>query len=138
MTTGFTIKDIKDGLQKGHFSAEEIFKKYIEKIEKENKNLNAYLNVFDTGLAGIPAAIKDNILIEGTICTAGSKILKNYVSAYDTVLLPAVFTAMTSPVGEIATSIGSAPTTNGSTAIEGCPGCITVSAVSIALPQRPS
>lgn len=90
MVNGFTIKDIKDGLQKGHFTAEEIFNKYSEKISKENKKLNAYLSVFEYKnepphgeLYGIPCAIKDNMLIEGTIATAGSKILKNYLSSYD-------------------------------------------------------
>ena len=105
MEQSFTIKDIKDGLAKGHFTAEEIFKKYSDKIKKENKRLNAYLSAFENckletarprpsrgqarensaamPLWGVPCAIKDNMLIEGTICTAGSKILENYVSAYD-------------------------------------------------------
>ena len=94
--TNYTIRDVKDGLQKGHFSAEEIFKKYIGKIKKENKKLNAYLSTLDYGpstidygkpLAGVPCAIKDNILIENTRCTAGSKILKNYISAYDATIV---------------------------------------------------
>ena len=93
---GFTIKDIHDGLAKGHFTVQEIFKKYSDKIKKENKNLNAYLSTFDfklltlnsqAPLAGVPAAIKDNLLIDGTVCTAGSKILKNYVSAYDATVI---------------------------------------------------
>jgi len=100
METGFTIKDIRDGLTKGHFTAEEIFKKYSDKIKKENKKLNAYLSVFDQRdtniqmhtndtnmLFGVPSAIKDNMLIEGTIATAGSKILKNYISAYDATVI---------------------------------------------------
>lgn len=98
MINGFTIKDIRDGLAKGHFTAEEIFKKYVDKIKKENKNLNAYLFVFEnckletenstaTPLWGVPCAIKDNILIEGTIATAGSKILKNYISSYDATVI---------------------------------------------------
>ena len=95
MDTGFTIKDIKDGLQKGHFTAEEIFKKYSDKIKKEDKKLNAYLSIFekpsthksDSDLFGVPCAIKDNLLIEGTIATAGSKILKNYISAYDATVI---------------------------------------------------
>ena len=92
---GFTIKDIKDGLTKGHFTAEEIFKKYSDKIKKENKKLNAYLSTFenidnpkkDSVLFGVPCAIKDNILIEGTIATAGSKILENYISSYDATIV---------------------------------------------------
>ncbi len=96
MTTGFTIKDIKEGLAKGHFTAEEVFKKYSGKIKKENKKLNAYLSTFDfqpstfnsrSPLAGVPAAIKDNMLIGGTICTAGSKMLENYIAAYDATVI---------------------------------------------------
>ncbi|MBI2062176.1 MAG: Asp-tRNA(Asn)/Glu-tRNA(Gln) amidotransferase subunit GatA, partial [Candidatus Yanofskybacteria bacterium] len=95
MNLGFTIKDIRDGLQKGHFTAEEIFNKYSDKIKRENKKLNAYLSVFDlpnsktaaSPLWGVPCAIKDNLLIEGTIATAGSKILKNYTSAYDATVI---------------------------------------------------
>jgi aspartyl-tRNA(Asn)/glutamyl-tRNA(Gln) amidotransferase subunit A len=34
-------------------------------------------------LAGVPCAIKDNILVEGVKCTAGSKILENYIAPYD-------------------------------------------------------
>lgn len=86
----YTIKDVQEGLSKGHFSAEEIFKHYMKKIGKENKKLNAYLSILkfqkneSSGvLSGVPSAIKDNTLINGTVCTAGSKILKNYVSAYD-------------------------------------------------------
>lgn len=93
----YTIRDIKEGLSKGHFSAGEIFDHYLKKIEKENKDLNAYLSVFENSkliiensgmpLWGVPAAIKDNMLISGTVCTAGSKILKNYISAYDATVI---------------------------------------------------
>ena len=102
----YTILDIQEGLKKGYFSAEEIFKHYQKKIGKENKKLNAYLSVFKNyelritnygknntqsamrnPLNGVPIAIKDNILIDGTVCTAGSKILKNYISAYDATVI---------------------------------------------------
>ncbi|MBI2062080.1 MAG: Asp-tRNA(Asn)/Glu-tRNA(Gln) amidotransferase subunit GatA [Candidatus Yanofskybacteria bacterium] len=99
MVDGYTIKDIKDGLAKGHFTAEEICKKYSDKINKENPKLNAYLSVFRnskleirnsqaaSSLWAVPCAIKDNILFDGTVCTAGSKILKNYISAYDATVI---------------------------------------------------
>src|SRR3989344_4321511 len=110
MDMGFTIKDIQAGLAKGHFTSEEIFKTYSDKIKKENKKLNAYLSVFENGqkghysasrgcckletenstampLWGVPCAIKDNMLIEGTIATAGSKILENYISSYDSTVI---------------------------------------------------
>lgn len=91
----YTIKSVKEGFEKGEFSPEEIFKYYLEKIKKEDKKINAYLSVFENSklkiensqaaspLGGVPCAIKDNILIDGTICTAASKILKNYISSYD-------------------------------------------------------
>jgi aspartyl-tRNA(Asn)/glutamyl-tRNA(Gln) amidotransferase subunit A len=94
---GYTIKFIKEGLEKGEFSIEEIRREYLRRIEKENPKLNAYLSVFSNQgdanmqiyandadiLAGVPCAIKDNILIAGEKCTAGSKILKNYIASYD-------------------------------------------------------
>lgn len=90
----YTIRGIQDGLRKGHFSAEEIFNHYSEKIKKENKKLNAFLSTHDFGessnkgsLYGVPCAIKDNFLIDGTVATAGSKILKNYTSAYDATVI---------------------------------------------------
>ena len=96
MINGYTTRDIRDGLAKGHFTAEEIFKKYSEKINEENKKLNAYLSTFNfelstfnqqAPLAGVPCAIKDNILIDGQITTAGSKILENYKAAYDATVI---------------------------------------------------
>jgi aspartyl-tRNA(Asn)/glutamyl-tRNA(Gln) amidotransferase subunit A len=97
-TKSYTIKDIQEGLKRKDFSEEEIFSYYKDKIKKENKAINAYLSVFDfinpkseirnpksraSLLNGVPCAIKDNMLINGTVCTAASKILKDYVSSYD-------------------------------------------------------
>lgn len=96
MTLGHTIGSIKEGFEKGEFSYEEIFNHYFTKITVENKNLNAYLRTLSfkpstlnpqAMLAGVPAAIKDNILIDGTIATAGSKILEKYISAYDATVI---------------------------------------------------
>lgn len=107
MSVNYTIRDIQAGLQKKEFSADEIFNRYLNKIGLENKKLNAYLSIlnkqngqsnaadfkkqkasFGAGiLAGVPCAIKDNILIDGTVCTAASMILKNYVSAYDATVI---------------------------------------------------
>ena len=104
----YTIKDIQESLKKGIFSVEEIFLHYLNKISLENKKLNAYLSTFNLqeqrtkiqepktailSFLGVPAAIKDNILIDGTVCTAGSKILENYISAYDATVISKLKTA---------------------------------------------
>lgn len=93
-----TIKGVREGIVKKDFSAEEIFNHYLDKIKKENPDLNAYLSVFDSSdlkiknwdlkipaapLLGVPCAIKDNMLVDSTICTAASKILKNYISSFN-------------------------------------------------------
>ncbi len=94
-----TIKSVREALKRGDFSASELFDHYHKKILAKNPELNAYLTVFDSvnckletvnsssPLVGIPCAIKDNILIEGTRATAGSKILDNYISAYDATII---------------------------------------------------
>jgi aspartyl-tRNA(Asn)/glutamyl-tRNA(Gln) amidotransferase subunit A len=99
----FTIERVREGLIKKEFSAIELVKAYLEKIEKEDKKIGAFLTLCPDlalqkakeidemiflkkdlpALAGVPCAVKDNILVEGIRCTAGSKILENYVAPYD-------------------------------------------------------
>jgi len=87
-------------------SCRELISIYQENIKKRNKDINAYLEVFNDAfeiaeqedkeilkgrelkpLTGIPLAIKDIILIEGKISSAGSKILENYHAAYDATVI---------------------------------------------------
>lgn len=96
-----TIKEIVDCFKKKEFSPEELRKEFLKLIKKENPKLNAYLSVFEENyqnegkisenfpsfLAGVPCSIKDNILIEDKITTAGSKILENYISTYDATVI---------------------------------------------------
>ena len=90
-----TIREVQTGIKTGEFSAEELRKEFLTKIEKENPNLNAYLSVFsekltDTpagALHGVPLAIKDNINLAGQITTAGSKILASHRSVYDAAVI---------------------------------------------------
>lgn len=98
-----TIKDINEGLNKKDFSALELTKIYLEEIEKRDKDISAFLTITTEQamaqakrvdemiskdgeiplLAGVPLAVKDNILVKGIKCTASSKILENYVAPYD-------------------------------------------------------
>ncbi len=102
-----TIKKFHEGLTNKEFSAKEVTESFYKQIDKANKELNAYLSLnkaeaikqaekvdMDLAqgkrlslLAGAPLAIKDNILISGEKCTAGSLILKDYVAAYDATVI---------------------------------------------------
>jgi aspartyl-tRNA(Asn)/glutamyl-tRNA(Gln) amidotransferase subunit A len=92
---------------KGDFTAVELTQEYLDIIAKKNPEINAYREVFSdaleqakkaderikvskadvTLLTGIPFAIKDNILIEGRIAGASSKILENYKASYDATVI---------------------------------------------------
>ena len=96
-----TIALARKKLDAKEFSAVALANAYLEKIKKDNANINAYLEVYDDVLGqaqkaderiargeslpllGIPLALKDNILIEGKTATSGSKILKGYIAPYD-------------------------------------------------------
>ena len=94
-----TIKKAQKLLTDKEISAKELVSYFLKNIEEKNKSTNAYLEVFNDALNeaekldkegiggrtlfGIPMAVKDNILIEGKICSAGSRMLQNYKASYD-------------------------------------------------------
>ncbi|MBU3926034.1 Asp-tRNA(Asn)/Glu-tRNA(Gln) amidotransferase subunit GatA, partial [Patescibacteria group bacterium] len=91
-----TIKKSQEMIKSGEISTVDLVSAYQENIKNKNKDLNAYLEVFSDSfneinnnglLAGIPFAIKDNILIKGKICSAGSKMLENYHATYDATVI---------------------------------------------------
>lgn len=92
MQNNWTIKSLIEAYKSGAANPADVFADYISKIKTENKTLNAYISILEKGetgeynpdkmLSGIPCALKDNMLLEGSISTAGSKFLHNYLSAY--------------------------------------------------------
>jgi len=100
-----TIATARKALDAKEFSAVDLAKAYLAEIKKKNRELNAYLEVFDDvleqakaaddritqgesfPLLGIPLAIKDNILIKGRKVSAASKILENYTASYDATII---------------------------------------------------
>lgn len=100
-----TIEKAHESLVRGDFTCKELAEAYLKVISEKNKEINAYLEIYDdvisqaenaqkkfadgtaTTLTGIPFAIKDNILIEGHIVSAGSKILENYKASYDATVI---------------------------------------------------
>jgi len=98
-----TIKKARKLLTDKEISARELTAYYLKNIEEKNKDINTYLEVFDDALSeaekldkkwigdrplwGIPMAIKDNILIRGKTCSAGSRMLQNYKASYDATVI---------------------------------------------------
>ncbi len=100
-----TIESTHAHLVKGDFSAIELAQAYLDEIASKNQEINAYLEVYEdvisqakhadslfaqkkaTLLTGIPLAVKDNILIQGKIASASSKMLENYKATYDATVI---------------------------------------------------
>ncbi len=104
-----TIKKFHDGLLAKDFSAREVAEAYFARIKKSDARIGAYLSTAEPSaleeatyvddavskavaggapetipaLAGVPLAVKDNMLIKGLPATAASKILESYVASYD-------------------------------------------------------
>jgi len=98
-----TIKQAHQGLIKKEFSSVELTEAVLNKIKRQDKEIHAYLTITEelaldqakridkkiankekiSTLSGIPVAVKDIISVEGVKCTAGSKILENYIASYD-------------------------------------------------------
>ncbi len=82
-------------------SAKEMAEYFIARIKKTNPELNSFLYISEmealadaehaqthldddvSGLAGVPYAVKDNILVQGMQATAASKILEKYIAPFD-------------------------------------------------------
>ncbi|MGB9743149.1 MAG: Asp-tRNA(Asn)/Glu-tRNA(Gln) amidotransferase subunit GatA [Minisyncoccales bacterium] len=98
-----TITQVHQGLKERKFSAIDLVRFFLNKIKKENKRIFAYISIDEEKalcqakkidqliakkkefpvLTGVPVAVKDNILVKDIKCTAGSKILENYLAPYD-------------------------------------------------------
>lgn len=102
-----SITEAARKLRAGEISVRELWDACASEAKKRNEELNAYLELFEADedaiakaqervttegenapmLCGIPLAIKDNILIEGHIASAASKILSNYTASYDATVI---------------------------------------------------
>lgn len=97
------IVELHKGLVEKSFTCSELISACYDRIESREGEINAFISQskeqamkkaesidkkITSGtpigiLEGIPMAIKDNILVQGQRCTAGSKILENYTAPYN-------------------------------------------------------
>ncbi len=103
----WTIKTAAAALAKKEFSSRELTEDYLERAQRKNDDLNAYLSftieearaaadasderrargVPSGPLDGVPVAVKDNLMMQGTRTTGGSNILSKYIAPYDATVI---------------------------------------------------
>ncbi len=85
------LRELMDLIDKRETTAEEIYSSVLDRINKKETDINAYVSVFEEFkknevegiLKNIPIAIKDNIHIKGKLTTCSSKILQNYEAVFN-------------------------------------------------------
>jgi len=96
------IEEVKNG----NLTVEEFISKTIERIQKVDSNLHAYLSLNEQAIEqarqidkkikanenvgscmGMPVSIKDNMCVKGTKTTCASKMLENFVAPYDATVI---------------------------------------------------
>jgi len=102
-----TIVEAARALRARELTVRELWDACAAAAHAENPELNAYLEIFDIDeraveaaqvridtekesaplLCGIPLALKDNILLEGKVASAASKMLENYRATYDATVI---------------------------------------------------
>lgn len=108
-----TVEQIINAFKSGSMSAEEITRVFLDVIAQRNPEINAFVEVFEQDalarakeldakrargeelgpLAGVPVAIKDNILFKGHKATCCSKMLANYVAPYTSTVVEKLLAA---------------------------------------------
>ncbi|MBU4314944.1 Asp-tRNA(Asn)/Glu-tRNA(Gln) amidotransferase subunit GatA [Patescibacteria group bacterium] len=102
-----TAIDIRKAIEAKEITAVAVLEHYLNQIKEKDNEVGAFLEVFEDEarkqaehidemvangqslprMAGVPIAIKDNMLYKGKVASAGSQILEKYVSAYDSTVV---------------------------------------------------
>jgi len=91
MYRGKSILELRELLDSGEVSAEELFSDANTMAHSFQDEYNSFVTIIDklkykerdSKLCGIPYALKDNFSTSGILTTASSNILKDYVPVYD-------------------------------------------------------
>lgn len=106
------IDSLNEKLAQGTLSADKLAQDTVANIKKTDDKLNAWITVQEDAkpaenldftknkLAGIPIAIKDNIITKDVKTTAASHILDNYIPVYDATVIERLKKAQATFVGK--------------------------------------
>lgn len=85
-----SIDEIRNSLDKGEITSQELFKESIDKANKYQEDYNSFVTILDykenkgnSIISGIPYSMKDNISTKGILTTGSSNILKDYIPIFD-------------------------------------------------------
>lgn len=117
------IAQIRSGLENKDFSAKELTEATFERINFEDRQVHAFLELTQDAaekaaadvdkaiadgrfsemgpLAGVPMAYKDNMNLTGTHTTCASNMLADYVSPYTATCVEKTLTAGAIPIGKL-------------------------------------
>lgn len=107
MLNQLTIVQAHRKIKSQEITATQLTQSVLDEIKKTNSDINSFITVTEDlaltqakeidqriqageepgKLTGIPIAVKDNILVKDIRCTAGSKILENYIAPYDATVI---------------------------------------------------
>lgn len=102
-----TIEETKSKLLREEIQASDLKDNFLARLQEKEKDLNAFISLTEDlaskqareidkkekrkevlgGLDGIPYAVKDNILVKGVKCSAGSKMLSDYEAVFDATVI---------------------------------------------------
>ncbi len=116
----FSAAQIAAGIAAGDFTATEVARAALDAVEARDNAVQAFLQVAPElalnaaaridadraagralpSLAGVPLAIKDNMMLTGTRTTCASKMLENYESVYTATCVQRMLDAGCLPIGK--------------------------------------
>jgi aspartyl-tRNA(Asn)/glutamyl-tRNA(Gln) amidotransferase subunit A len=108
-----TVFEIRNAIEAKEITALKVVEYYLDQIRKKDKKICAFLEVFEKDakeqaskiddmvargeplpcLAGVPIAIKDNMLYKGHTASAGSLMLEKYVAVYNSTVVDRLLNA---------------------------------------------